>query len=285
MEAMDHTDPPPEKQSQAGWTRVDNAILPVLAKIGQGAIGVYVALKSYADADGVCWPSVSMIAQRCGASKSTAERFLRQIIAQGLVQRERRNLGTGRISNLYRFPTVILTDGVEAQPSESTTPTVKSDMTPTVNMTEEQEPVSEQEPKNKNQLYSHCNAQLVGLISAWNEIAPTIGAPAVHSDPPSKAVLASWKRLSKDRELREAFADVPAIMSAVRKAKFCHRQGWFTLPWLFTTDPKTRELRVHKLLNGAYDVNGSIKQRSSGYGPGQVFDPNSEPQGGRVTDF
>jgi len=98
---------------------------------------------------------------------------------------------------------------------------------------------------------------LLGLIDGWQNLGPTIVLPGNgvgNRLAPAKALLAAWNRTERDRELRAAVSDVPALMSAIRKAKFCHRQGWFTPAWLFGKN-KNGELNSERLLAGAHDGN------------------------------
>lgn len=130
------------------------------------------------------------------------------------------------------------------------------------------------EPKRES---AQVDPRLLELIDQWNDAALAIHAPTVHRDPPPTNLRTIWKRLDKDRELREAFEDIPAIVAAVRRAAFCHGRGWFTLPFLFTKDRETKVLRVRKLLNGEYADNGARKQNVSddrfSYDPEQPCKP------------
>jgi hypothetical protein len=96
-------------------------------------------------------------------------------------------------------------------------------------------------------------ADLLELIGGWNTLGPGIvkkGNGASLS--PSKAVLTGWRRVQKEPELRESLKDIPAILAAILKARFCHQQGWFTLPWIFAKN-KSREWNLERLLAGAHE--------------------------------
>ena len=115
---------------------------------------------------------------------------------------------------------------------------------------------------------------LLELIDGWNGLGGSIvqKGNGAHHDPPAKAVLSGWHRASKNPEQRQALENIPALLTAIRGAKFCHGQGWFTLPWLFGSN-KNHEFNVCRLMAGAYDgANGSGKPDYR-TGPGQVFDP------------
>ncbi|MHB1038017.1 MAG: hypothetical protein ACYC35_26710 [Pirellulales bacterium] len=116
-------------------------------------------------------------------------------------------------------------------------------------------------------------SELFALVDAWNAFNKSIIQNHVKTDPLPKAVVNGWRKAQHDPELREALKDIPAIVAAVRRAKFCHAAGWFSLAWLFGKN-KNGENNLPRLLNGAFDHdNGRSNGRSSGPGPGQVFDP------------
>jgi hypothetical protein len=124
---------------------------------------------------------------------------------------------------------------------------------------------------------------LIELISAWNRLGPEIVRPGngARLDPPAKQALDGWSRAMKDPEQRAALNDIPAVLAAIRNARFCHNQGWFDLPWLFGRN-KNRQFNICRLMAGAYDgePNGS---KRNGYakpdrtpGPGQKYIPGTE---------
>jgi hypothetical protein len=94
-------------------------------------------------------------------------------------------------------------------------------------------------------------------------------------NPPAKETVKGWYRAMKNAEQRQALSDIPALLTAIRNAKFCHGQGWFTVPWLFGKN-KNGELNVVRLLAGAHN-NGESNhaRRQSAIGPGQLFDDNA----------
>lgn len=93
---------------------------------------------------------------------------------------------------------------------------------------------------------------LLPLVEAWNSLDSSIAKYGVRTGPIAKSVLAAWKRTERDSELRDAVSDVPAVLEAIRRAKFCHRKGWFRFAWLFGKN-KNGELNVRRLLEGVYD--------------------------------
>ena len=112
-------------------------------------------------------------------------------------------------------------------------------------------------------------AGLLELIDGWNQLPPGIVAlgNGARRNPPAKAAVAGWRRAAVNPEQSPALADIPALLAAIRRARFCHGQPWFTVPWLFGHNAKG-EHNVVRLLAGAHDGNG----RGNGHtaiGPGQ----------------
>jgi DNA-binding transcriptional ArsR family regulator len=73
-------------------------------RLGHATFRVYCCLKSFANAEGVCWPSVSTIGTRLGMARSTVSEHLAILARCGHLRSEptsRRD--KGRSVNLYRF--------------------------------------------------------------------------------------------------------------------------------------------------------------------------------------
>ncbi len=89
-----------------GFTRVDNDLLPKLAEISNLAINVYVTLKSHADENGECFPSIETIASRSKMSERKVREIIKALIdaKPPLLEKTRRSSQSGRLSNIYRFP-------------------------------------------------------------------------------------------------------------------------------------------------------------------------------------
>lgn len=65
---------------------------------------VYVALRSFADPEGLCWPTTRTVAERANVGKSTAEKAIGKLRRIGLLTSEVRHRGDGSISGcLYRL--------------------------------------------------------------------------------------------------------------------------------------------------------------------------------------
>ena len=67
--------------------RIVDDFVPVMRRypFGSAALAVYAALARRADRDGVCWPSLALIARESGTSRSTVKRALRLLELLGLV--------------------------------------------------------------------------------------------------------------------------------------------------------------------------------------------------------
>lgn len=104
---------------------------------------------------------------------------------------------------------------------------------------------------------------LIELIDGWN----ALGSDIVHHgngarmDSPAKAILAGWKRAQSNREQRAALQDIPAVLAAIRKARFCHGKGWFSLPWLFATNEKG-EYNVVRVMAGLHNGDSSANSQN-----------------------
>lgn len=263
---MDDNHPEPTKQDKPHWTRIDDAVLPVLAEIGQAAIGVYVALKSHADSDGVCWPSLEAIAQLSGASKRTCIRCLAGMMQRGLITREVRNRGTGRAPNLYRFPdspSATVAPGVIAQVPKVTTPSAKSEGSPSATVALEVYPVLKKPHKKKPQPRESAGVvdpPLLVLIEQLNALPPGILPSRIKTDPVPPKIVTRYRSALKKPELREALSDPDKIVAALRKASFAHGKQWASLLGLLSTN-KAGEYKLTCLLNGAYASNGNHKQQ------------------------
>ena len=128
----------------------------------------------------------------------------------------------------------------------------------------EPEPESDREKSQTKQKRSaaaagEIPAGLLDLIDGWNTLGESIVAK--RKSRPASAFQGCLERLESSNALphhRTAFAEryVPAILTAIQSARFCHGQGWFSLPWLFGVN-KNREFNIARLLAGAY--NGDSK--------------------------
>ncbi len=101
-------------------------------------------------------------------------------------------------------------------------------------------------------------AKLQQLINGWNALGLGIvkKGNGVRSTPPSKAVLKGWNRAQQNIEQREVLEDIVALLTAIRGARFCHKEGWFTLAWLFGKN-RNEEYNIVKVKSGAHDDRGN----------------------------
>ena len=118
-------------------------------------------------------------------------------------------------------------------------------------------------------------AELLALIGGWNELGKGIVKPGngARRDPPAEAVLQGWKRVQGDREARAAFENIPVLLAAIGNAKFCHGQGWFTLPWLLGKNRNT-EWSACRLLAGAYDSEHDKGNNRNGPRTHEEYEPD-----------
>ena len=143
--------------------------------------------------------------------------------------------------------------------------------TPSSSSSSSSSPSSSPSPPPEEERSAACPPQgLLDLIDGWSKLGNSIVATGngVTVNKPSKVLKAAWKRTKLDKQLREAVSDVPALMAAIRKATFCHKQGWFTPVWLLSKN-KNGELNSERILAGAHDEHGNkIPQlRTSGHDP------------------
>jgi hypothetical protein len=122
-------------------------------------------------------------------------------------------------------------------------------------------------------------AGLLELIDGWNDLGDGIvrRGNGARRDPPSTAALEGWDRAWKNPEQRPAFEDIPTLLQAIRRARYCHGQGWFSIPWLFGRNTN-REFNIRRLLAGCHDDpdrNGHSPKPDSKTGPGQLYDPTT----------
>src|ERR1700736_1935003 len=86
------------------YVRVPAIVIEDHRRLGHATLRVYCCLRSFANAEGVCWPSVSTIGKRLGMARSTVSEHLAILARRGHLRSEatsRRD--KGRAVNLYRF--------------------------------------------------------------------------------------------------------------------------------------------------------------------------------------
>ncbi len=89
----------------------DKALLAL--KLGPHANSVYLALRTFANGEGQCFPSLKTIADRAGVGRSKTSTCLATLVDVGLIYIENRGLGN---SNLYTlFPVARRTDAMHSE--------------------------------------------------------------------------------------------------------------------------------------------------------------------------
>ncbi|MCZ7526607.1 MAG: helix-turn-helix domain-containing protein [Acidimicrobiia bacterium] len=84
--------------------------------VSDRAIRVYGLLATYADRDGICWPSRERLAQGARCSTDSIDRALRDLETAGMIERVRRGR---RLANRYRL---LVTDESDSAPVRSHEP-------------------------------------------------------------------------------------------------------------------------------------------------------------------
>ncbi len=268
--AADNTTPP-----ETGWTKINTAMIRNMVTIGRGEFNVYCVLAACADECGECFPSVRYIAKTVGISERSVRRAISRLIDLGYVTKESRTGDLGEVrSNSYRLPLLTPQDPGDMRDGGTlTSGTVGGgherrgapDMrAPLLRPTLLRPTVTKKKARSKAAEVS-TPAGLLELIDGWSTLGDQIvkKGNGARRDPPSQAALKGWNRATKNSEQREGFADIPRVLTAIRSATFCHRQGWFTVPWLFGTN-KHNEFHITKLLAGGHDEgNGNGKKRTT----------------------
>lgn len=244
------------------WFRLDNEVADRLREIGAAAALVALRIARHANAEGLAWPSVAHLAKMTGLSVASVRRGIRRLVAAGLLEVEARN-GTTGVTATNRYRLLFSPDGqgitTDTLPSHQRQGEgVCGERVRVSPQIPEQEPI-EQDPKNKREPAGAGDSPtgLLELIDGWNSLGAGIvmAGNGARRDPPAKETVSGWRRAEKNPDQREALRDVPALLTAIRGAQFCHSQPWFTLPWIFGRN-KNGELNICRLMAGAYNGNG-----------------------------
>jgi len=280
--------PPPD----GGWFRMNNEAIQLIPKVGPMAFCVYVALLRFAGSKRSCYPSVVRLAAEVGTTGRTVYTAIKALEKVGAITVSRGLDDQGhRRRNVYQLLNLPPNRDSEADFTIPPTSIVKQTsqgseacFTVIVKQASDEEELMKKIQLRRKSSPAGAGAlslKLTELIGGWNALGPTIVkvGNGARRNPPSKVVLRGWERAQRDPELAVALSDVPALLGAIRKARFCHRQDWFSLPWILGRS-RDGELHVTKLLNGAYD-HGNRKEKHH-IGAGQRHDPTgSDPQAGK----
>jgi hypothetical protein len=261
------------------WFRVDNTDVERIAHVGVVAWTVYTILRRHASEAGECWPSVARLAELAGITERSVRAAIKRLSVAGMLTAEQRQGPKGTMTNLYHLPAVGSPDDGRNETTPGGPAGAERNDTPGVNETTpgggtrrqgkktNRTRPNEQE-KERPADAGAVPAGLVELIDGWNGLGEQIVKPGngARKDPPAEETLSGWRRAMKHPAQRAAFSDTPGLLTAIRGAKFCHGQPWFTLPWLFGKN-KNGEMNVCRLISGAY-TNGEFsyghgRQRST----------------------
>ena len=101
---------------------------------------------------------------------------------------------------------------------------------------------------------SDAPAGLLELIDGWNGLGrqdrPQGRRRGIRDPPAGGPVCTAGNEPSKTQSRAHSSADVPAVLAAIRGAKFCRGEGWFTIPWLFECRNKNSEFNIVRLMAG-----------------------------------
>lgn len=113
---------------------------------------------------------------------------------------------------------------------------------------------------------------LLEWITWWNGLhTKGLVDSGVKADPPSKAIVAAWKRVQRDSELQEFLKDRDAIEDAIRKSEFL-RASWFDLPRLLAGKNKRGDYVVQQVVEGKYS-DFKAPRALANTGAGVVYSP------------
>ena len=268
----------------SGWFWLENQVVDLIPEIGITALSVYIVLCRHAGKDRTAFPATRTIANIISKSRRTVHRAITRLIDAGLVQADSRDRGNGSAtSSVYTLPLLpprSVGDTSDAPPKTKVTPVTRgvdtSDAPPGHQCHTHKEDLLEQDlleqDKKEPAKAGDPPEGLLELIDGWNGLGASIikSGNGARRDPPAKAALAGWKRAQKEPEQQEAFQDVPKVIQAIRQAKFCHGQGWFSLPWLFGKN-RNGEFNVVKLLAGAHNEGAKNGKRNPNTDPGSTY--------------
>jgi len=126
-----------------------------------------------------------------------------------------------------------------------------------------------------------ADPRLLELVNGWIDLPQGIVKPGngATRDRPKQATLENWNNAQRNSEQRELFADIPKLLAAIRGAKGCHGENWFTLPWLFGKNRK-REWNAERILAGGHDGESKYARTN-----GQPNDEVARPRKSNIADL
>lgn len=163
---------------------------------------VFVWICSYANEDGECWPSRSLLARNASCSVDSVDNAIKKLVELGLLEKTSRTDGESKITNLYQIRLVADTIGQGSRYGRlGVADDVGIELNPVLTKSNELYYVATDSEKQKKKTDLEGFAVFRDLYPLKKDMA---------------SASAEWRRLSKrDREL--ALADLP---------KRIHSQDW-----------------------------------------------------------
>lgn len=123
---------------------------------------------------------------------------------------------------------------------------------------------------------SPLDPALIAYCDWWNQLHEAgLVKARVQSGSPSDAIQKAWKKVQKDKPVREALERRDDIQTQLTGSSFAKRAGWLTAAKLLGGKNKDGEVIVLKLLEGGYADDKPVAVVSSG----TRFDPNAKDFG------
>lgn len=145
---------------------------------------------------------------------------------------------------------------------------------------QEQEPEQEQEQEPREECAASAAAPLdpalIEYCDWWNQLHDEgLVKARVQSGSPSDAIQKAWKKIQKEKTVREALERRDDIQTQLSQSSFAKRAGWLTAVKLLGGKNKDGEVIVLKLLDGGFADDQPVAVVSSG----TRFDPNAKDFG------
>lgn len=215
-----------------GFSRIPHALIIEHAeRIGAAGIGVLVILASYANAEGVAWPSLNTLCKKTGLSRPTLIKVIKQLCESELLLCERQeDERLGHVSNRYTLcwlatPSKAILQGAS---KNETTLVNEVDYPSKTDLQALVKPVDypskavlpKQEPENKNQLEQEPENKNTPPNPRWRgkarETEPEAFRVFYEAYPRKESrvkAAEAWRRLNPDG------ATVEAIMAGLKRAR------------------------------------------------------------------
>ena len=268
-----------------GWLWLSNAAHDLLQRRGSPAVKIYLALCSFADGEtpGVeraVAASVDRIQARTGLSRRAVQMGVRELTEAGLLAVSMRRAPSG-MSRVNEYTILVASPAGEGAPECASPPGNRAHSDAPRGAPGCAEGAHQGAPNQRPSLFQDLSLQkkpegagepppgLIELLEGWTALPAGIvkSGNGARCRPPAKATLAGWNKAQKEPEQRDVLANIPALLAAIKRADFCHGQGWFSVPWLFGKN-KHGEFNLVRLVDGAHENNGNGRPKQT-VGPGQ----------------